>query len=287
MASKYQLKRQYRNPKFLTSRNIGEDASIGLLVHPLYPGETLKNVRLHVQSTATVNVDEFIEINYRGMILPAGDLGFVTNSSFITDQVAQDTSKIDEVAHYHNVAKSGASSDDFYGGDSGEETTEDDKVMGAMDYAYYRKSVAEQWFKREKLMRNNGALADDKHFLIDEFDTVCKKDRYIREPSVLMLTAYRFEVKNGGSQENWAMEKLDDIFAGTNRNYASLMWNPEFIQEQLETGIGADETSARELLLGMLQGDNYITSKSSAATVYVKVKASVSIHTPINSPHLG
>lgn len=287
MPGRYELKRGYRNPKFLTSRNIGEDDSIGLLVHPLYPGETIKSIRLSVQSTATVNADEFIQLNFRGMILPANDLGFITNSTYATDAVAQSTSTFDQVMHYHTVGKSGTSSDDFYGGDLGEETTEDDKVMGAMDYSYYRKNVAEQWFKREKLMKSNGAIADDKHYLIDEFETVVRKDRYIKQPSILCLAAYRFEVKNGGAQQGWSLEKMDNIFAGTNRNYTNLMWNPEFVEEQLETGIGADETSAREYLLGMLQGDNYIESKSSEAYAYTKMLASVNIQTPIKSPHLG
>lgn len=280
---KYELKRGYRNPKFIANRQLSGDHAVALIAHPLWPGETLKRVSIKASAYASVTEGEQIEVNWRGLLIPALDIGFGLIGSQATDTAADSVSSVDTIYAQFVKGPEGDQTDQVYGGSIDEEAGPEEAVSGISDYGYIKNSV-EIFFKRENML----APLDSTN-VFETFTSNGTKDYYIRQPTILLLGAHRFEVDG---VDQFGLSQWNEIFeSASDRTYFNLMWDPNFIEDQLAVASTIDEsmTSAQAKLVQLMLGDNYHEGSGgwSMNTTNLHVKASLGILTPIKSSLIG
>lgn len=286
MPSKYELKRGYRNPKFLVNRKCGYDNGVTLIAHPLWPGETLKRVTINGQAYGSVLENAGMELNWRGIIVPALDIGFGPIGSETTDQNADTTATLDAIYKGFVKGPEQDATDQAYGGSYHIETSTEHTVGGIVDYPYSR-NTAETFFKRENMLSPL-----DSTNVFETFRSNGTKDYYIQRPSILMLGAHRWEADQS---TEFGLKNWGEIFEdATDRTYWNLMWDPSFIEEQLKQSVDISESmaTAQMKLVQLMLGDNYHGTDDNEGfkasdDCYIRVKASLGIQTPIKASIIG
>jgi hypothetical protein len=284
MPQQYEKRRAYRNPKFLASRNVAHDSAAVFILHRLWPGETLSRFTLKVRSHASVTEPKGVEINYKALIVPALDIGFGAIGSEVTDTYADSAATVDNAFRQFIVGPEGDQVDQVYGGSYQNETGAEEAVTGLAQYQYTRKFI-DVPFTRESIL---SPLDPTNAF--ETFSSNGDKKYFVRQPSLFMFGAYRYD--QAGNDE-FGMKNWGEIFEdATDRTYFNLMWDPQFIEDQLNNATDVTETMtpAQMKLVQIMLGDNFNETGDhawSTAEVFVTVKAGLGIQTPIKSSIIG
>lgn len=293
MAYYKQANRKLRVWRGIGSRGISADSSKVLALVPMWPGETVKWIRMDCKAISTnVTSGQVAEINWRGVVIPAADVGFNINTTTLqSDTIAGSANYVDQA--FDNFIRSPyGSQPSHYGGDQALETGADEAIPGWAEHSWVRRhGLADDFYRREGFLFPSTAT-----YHIDSFNQGLRPNIYRREPSFLMFGATRYKIEaNTGFNWNDINTVADPDTGSITRT--SLIWDPKYVSNLLSdypsytvTGDGDASTQHVRSLMQILQGDNYIegstTDDDYAVTAAVKMQ--VGIMTPItNVPALG
>lgn len=293
MAKRRRYGRGHRVFRAIGARSVAVDNGVVLVAMPIWPGETLKWMRIDAAAMAgDASAYKLGEINWRGLIVPSADLGI--GGMDLTGGLESDadfTSTIDTTYKRYTMQPE-ALADQYYGGDANAETQEEEAIPGYADMARFRKSgMIADVFRREVFMRPYGN--DGTTFLqSDWFNTSVSKNVYRRQPSFLLLGVHKFET---AAETNFNWENVQS-FTSQSASFGihSMIWDPEFIEANLEdmprltapTAVEGPQGAA--MLAQVLRGDAYIESDRMAeGTTYAFVKVQIGVDTPIRASVIG
>lgn len=275
----------------MSARQIEADYSRMLVTCPIWPGETVKWIRMDAYCQVLGGAAGYApEINWRGMIIPAGDISAAVtpqaSGALHSDSIF--TSAFDAV--YGSFARDPMFvSDQHYGGDSDAETTQDE-VLPALGDRRVHASQIDNFFRREVFMRPVGGATDTTDWA-DSFNVGISKNMYRSTPSFLIFGVHRYE-HSAETNFNWEDANILSIPGGTQTSsIGRMIWDTEFVNHvlrEVHTGSDASEMEASRWLAHALTGDNYIESgklEDNDGQAYVKMQ--IGIATPIVAPVLG
>lgn len=285
--------RSHRVFRAIGARSVSADDGVVLVACPIWPGETVKWIRIDAVSLAgSASAYKLAELNWRGLIVPSADIG--VGGMDLTAGLESDadfTTTIDTTFKRYTMQPE-ALANQVYGGDVNLEASEEEAIPGYADMARFRRrGNIDDWFRREILMRPYGNTGTA-YLQSDMFNTLVSKNMHRRIPSFLLFGALRFE-HEADTNFNW--ENVQS-FTSQSASFGihSMIWDPEFVEANLEdfprltapTAVEGPQGGA--MLAQVLRGDNYVEAdrmEDSAAYTFTKVQ--IGIDTPIRASVIG